>query len=233
MSYLKLYRKEALKHQYKSQEFGEAVIQQPQSISQGIFVLGFCLILLAFAILVVPLVTAKSYSIRSHDSNFQPIVFPHAVVVEEFRVFDGTEVAPNSVVGQVRYYPRGSLEQKYQAVKALDVGFFFASAEVGTTVSALAPIAKVLRTKRNNVFHFWLEGDVPKITENNQQVELTTGNVTVTGQIVSMNASLNGGTKISIKLLPPFDKSILSPNHSIELVASQQRNNVLALLRGT
>ena len=232
MSYLKLYRKEALKHQYKSQEFGEAIVQQPQSVSHGILLLAFCLVLLGLAVLIVPLATSVSYQVRSHESNFQPIVFPYPVVVDEFRVFDGTEVLPDSVIGQVRYYPDGSVEQKFQAVKAMDAGFFFAGAEVGTTVSALQPIAKILRQNRNNLFHFWLDGDIPQVAENNQKVELVVGNLSVTGQIVSMQNSLSGGTKISVKLLPPFNKSILSPTHSIKLVISQRRNNVLALLRG-
>ena len=103
MSYLKLYRKEALKHQYKSQEFGEAIVQQPQSVSHGILLLAFCLVLLGLAVLIVPLATSVSYPVRSHESNFQPIVFPYPVVVDEFRVFDGTEVLPDSVIGQVRY----------------------------------------------------------------------------------------------------------------------------------
>ena len=119
MSIVSMFRKEALKHQYKSQEFGEAVIQQPSVLNQGILLLLFIALCFTIAIVVIPLATAKGYEVRSHDSNFQPVVLPKDVIVEDFAIYDGAQVTPNSIIGQVRYYPNNSLEQQHQALKSL------------------------------------------------------------------------------------------------------------------
>lgn len=82
MSYQKLFRKEALRHQYKSQEFGESVIQQPLLLDKALLLMAIAVCLLMGLVVVYPFVSTERLSLEAHESNYFPIVSPTPVVVE-------------------------------------------------------------------------------------------------------------------------------------------------------
>lgn len=231
MSIVNMFRKEALKQQYKSQEFGEAVVEHPAIIGQGIWLLIICLTLFCLAILVVPLITSKNYIIHAHESNFKPIVFPYPVIIDKHYITDGAKVNSQILLSQLRFYSDGQLTEKYQSIRSNGPGIFFASAEVGTTVKALDPIAKLLLNSKTNQYEFWLESNEKIDVNSNQIIQLTSGQHTVKGKIISILSPLKGKSKLTISLKLPYNKSILNPNLPIQLTVKQRRNNIFDLLR--
>ena len=77
MSALNMFRKEALKQRYKSQEYGEAIVTAPEAIDKAIWVILFFIAFLFLAVLITPISTIRYIAITPHETNFKPIVFPH------------------------------------------------------------------------------------------------------------------------------------------------------------
>ena len=232
MSVVNMFRKEALKQQYKSQEFGQAVVEHPILISRGILALVIFLAILAIAIQALPVYTSKAYALRPHEANFSPVVFPHAAVVEKHFVVDGAEVTPNTLISQLRFFPREQEEQKHQSLYSMSTGTFFSISVEGTVVDALQPIAKVLHHPKSDQFHFWLEDNKPMQINRKQSVTLVSGGETVTGQIVALYNSADERIKVTIQLTHPYNKSVLNPNAPLHLILKHKRRNILQLIRG-
>ena len=232
MSYLKLFRKEALKYQYKSHEFGESVIEQPGLLDRALIVLVAVLVLFGLLVLSYPMITSQQYPLTVHDSNFYPLVTPYPVVLEKHLVRDGVAIGMQQSVSKVRFFHPDSREELSRLLRSQQDGYYFGIAAEGSTVEAYQPVAKVLQTAKANIFYFELSSNRELEITTGQKVMIKASNLVATGVIDSMLGPFQGQRfNLGIKLLPPYDVNLLNPSVSAELNLTIERDNILSMLR--
>lgn len=231
MSYLKLFRKEALKHQYKSQEFGDSVIEQPLALNRSLLILVVTLGLFFALVASYPLVSTQTYSLTVHDSNYLPLVSPVPLTLDRHLLVDGSEVNAKQAVSQVRIFKSDSRVEEIDVLLSPETGYYFAGATAGTSVPAFQPLAKILRHNPENIYFFWLIESNPQRFKPGQTIVLQTGTKRATGIIHSIIGPYQSNRlNIGIRLVSPYDLAILTPNVTAELELSVKRDNFFKLL---
>ena len=230
MSYLKLYRKEAVKQQFQSKEYGEAVVQQPDGFARSIGMLCICLAVLGLLIAFVPINATKYYAILSHESNYEPLVIPSESVVVKHFIQAGSVVESQTRVAHVRFF-EATGEIKNFTVESSGRGIYFPTVDEGNTSLPYQAIGKVLKRSANQEYWFWV--DVSSLSLHvNQKLDIVPNNNAVTGKVRYISSPyLNGKAKISLHLNAPFETSILDPNHAIKVRVQQKHKNIFDLLR--
>lgn len=232
MSYLKLFRKEALRHQYKSQEFGESVIQQPLLLDKALLIMVIAVGLLMSLAAVYPFVSTERLSLEAHASNYFPIVSPTPIVVERHLHPDGSRINREQLITQVRSFDAGSRREQVDLMSSNESGVYFAVVNAGTTAQAFQPIAKVLRSNDDYLFFFTLTGAKAEQLKPGQLVILTAGHHRASGKVHSVIGPFQQGRiNIGIQLDPAYDVGVLHPSAAVRLELSVKRNNFFALLR--
>lgn len=231
MSYLKLFRKEALKHQYQSQEFGDSVIEQPLALNRSLIMLTAALGLFFTLVISYPLVSTQKYELTIHDSNYLPLVSPVPLTLDRHLLLDGSAVNAKQAVTLVRIFKAGSRVEEIDQLLSPETGYYFASATAGTAILAFQPIAKILRHNPDSIYFFWLiETDLQRFKPG-QTVVLQAGTKQASGMINSIVGPYqNNRLNIGIRLVSPFDLTILTPNVTAELELSVRRDNFFKLL---
>lgn len=233
MSYLKLFRKEALRKQYKSQEFGETVIEQPILLHK--FMLGLLVLLVLFSLLAlsVPFTSKRQLATQLHEANFTVVVSPRPVVVEKHLLPDTSFVAANQAVSQIRYFPEQSQKPTTEMLHSNEIGFYFSAASSGTVVPAFEPIARILLKNPEQLYFFWVSDLSPDLIKPGKEVMLVLGGKKVSGLVQSVTGPYQQNRlNVGIRLRPPFDESILNPAVVSILELPVQRSNFVDLLRG-
>ena len=232
MSLVNLFRKEALKNQYKSAEFGEAIVTSPSLVNYAILLLLASVFILVFLAIVVPIVGEKQLGMSSHESNYYPIVFPEKSIIERHYISNGSSISKDTNVSQIRYFEA----KKHETTVALtgnESGNFFYTSEPGEVVAAFAPIGKVLKRNPHDTYTFSLKRGQHNALNINQIVEVVAHNkIKHQGKIVAVDTLTNGGTKLVIQLTKPYDISLLNPNRETKLVIPSKLKNILALIKG-
>lgn len=232
MSYLKLFRKEALRHQYKSQEFGESVIQQPLLLDKALVAILIAICLLISLAVFYPFVSTDRLSLEAHESNYFPIVSPGPVVVEQHLYPDGSRINREQIVTQVRYFDAESRRERVELLSSSDSGFYFATVNAGAATQGFQTIAKVLRINEAHLFFFILSNAKAEQLKPGQLVELKTGKHRASGKLHSVIGPFQQGKiNIGIQFEQPYDLGVLHPSAAIHLQLSVNRSNFFALLR--
>ncbi|MGP9802697.1 hypothetical protein [Rheinheimera sp. NSM] len=232
MSYLKLFRKEALRQQYKSQEFGGSVIQQPLMLDKALLAMVIAVCLLISLAVVYPFVSTERLSLAAHESNYFPIVSPTPVVVERHLHPDGSRINREQVITQVRTFEAASRREQVTLISSSESGVYFSVINSGTTAQAFQTIAKVLRINDDHLFFFTLSGAKAEQLKPGQLVQLSAGRHQARGKVHSVIGPFQQGrVNIGIQLEPAYDVGILHPSAAVRLELSVKRNNFFALLR--
>jgi len=232
MSYQKLFRKEALRHQYKSQEFGESVIQQPLLLDKALLIMVIAVCLLMSLAVVYPFVSTERLSLEAHESNYFPIVSPTPVVVERHLHPDGSRINREQVITQVRTFDGVSRREQVDLMSASETGVYFSVINAGTSAQPFQPIAKILRTNEDHLFFFTLTGAKAEQLKPGQWVKLTAGHHQASGKVHSVIGPFQQGRiNIGIQLQSAYDVGVLHPSAAVRLELSVKRNNFFALLR--
>lgn len=231
MSYLKLFRKEALKHQYKSQEFGSSVIEQPALLDRSLLVLIIGVVLLFILVASFPLISSQRYLLDIHDSNYLPLMSPVPVVIERHLYQDGSLINTKQAVSQIRFFQNDSREHAVELLHSTDAGFYFALAATGEAVPAYQPIARILRINPEHLYFFWLtESNIERLKPG-QQIELQAGQYEASGLIHSIVGPYqNNRMNIGVILHSPFDINLLNPAVTPKLDVTVKRRNIFELL---
>lgn len=232
MSYLKLFRKEALRQQYKSQEFGDSVIQQPLVLDKALLAMVLAVCLLMSLAVVYPFVSTERLSLTAHESNYFPIVSPTPIVLERHLHPDGSRVNRDQVITQVRSFDAGSRREQVDLLSSSESGVYFSVVNAGTTAQAFQTIAKVLRINDNHLFFFTLSGAKAEQLKPGQLVQLKAGHHQANGKVHSVIGPFQQGRiNVGIQLEPTYDVGVLHPSAAVRLELSVKRNNFFALLR--
>jgi len=233
MSYFKLFRKEALRQQYKSQEFGETVIEQPMLLNKALLGLLVLLALFSLLALSVPFASKQQLTAQLHDANFTVLVSPSPVVVDKHLLPDAGFVAAHQAVSQIRYFPELSQKQTTEVLRSKESGFYFSVAATGTVVPAFQPIARVLLKNEEQLYFFWLSDISADQIQPGQPVKLVVGRSEVAGLVHSVIGPYqHNRLNVGVRLLSPFDEAMLNPAVVAILELPVQRANFFDLLHG-
>jgi hypothetical protein len=232
MSIVTLFRREALKHQYKSAEFGEAIVTTPSVINRSIALLFVSLVILVFLSYVVPVKEVRKINLNAHESNFYPVIYPVDSIVEHHYIPNGSRVVKNSTVSQLRVFKNDNSEHSI-GINSKEDGNYFHVAEPGQVVKAFSPIGKILREKSNNTYLFTIIFPKANILHINQFVTLVSENkAEYQGKIISVKKLSNKECKLGIKLTRPYDISLISPLNRVKLIIPNEKKNIFELIKG-
>lgn len=232
MSYLKLFRKEALRKQYKNQQYGESVIQQPLLLDKALLLMLVAITLLLSLAVLYPFISIERFSLMAHDSNYVPIISPVPVVVERHLVADGSRVNRKQQVTQVRTFDQTSWQQQVDLIPSTESGWYFSALHAGSTAQPFETIAKVLRHNEDHLFFFSLSDTSAEQLKPGQQVQLSAGQNQAQGRVHSVIGPYQQGRiTVGIQLEPSYDLSLLHPAAAVRLERTIKRNNFFALLR--
>ncbi len=238
MSVINLFRKEALRQQYKSQEFGHSVIKQPEVINKAIILLCAIMLVAFISIQFISLVTNQTYQLTASVENYQPLVISQAVVINEQLVKDGAMVSKNQPLVSIRNIGAANQDDneihlRNQYLTAVQAGYYFHPQVNKSVLPAYQPIGYLLKNNADNEFVFWLRdkpkneikvGDLVEITLNRQALH---GRVSmIFGEYVA-----DKGVRIAIKLEDAKHLSLLSPQSRPKLLLKKQPKSITQLLK--
>jgi hypothetical protein len=229
MSQFKLFRQEALKNQYKSAEFGESVISQPDWLHVWF---GWLLVLVILSLTlaaIVPIQSQQQVRLTLLHSHFQPLVSADPVVVEQHLVTSGTLVDVGQPVAQLRRLTSAQPEGQLFSLLSASRGEYFAEAAVGSTLPALQPVGRILRPETTSVFQFALAQHVDQLRVG-QVVTLAFGTERLSGQLISISPHQNESRVVGVRLDQDLDRSQLAPGSEFVLQLRLQRKNIFSLL---
>ncbi len=229
MSQFKLFRQEALKNQYKSAEFGESVISQPDWFPTWfgwLLLLVVCTLGVAF---IVPLHVQQQVRLTLLHSHFLPLVSADPVVVEQHLVMAGTMVDVGQPVAQLRRLTSAQPEGQMFRLMSASRGEYFPEAEIGSTLPALQPVGRILRSETASDFQFSLSEHLDQLRVG-QRVELSFGSQRLHGHVVSLSPHQHRSRVVGIRLNSVVDRSQLAPGSEFVLQLSLQRKNIFSLL---
>ena len=230
MSVINMFRKEALRHQYKSQEFGHSVIKQPSIINQAIWGLCFTILVLIISTKFITLTSTQSFNVRIAVDNYHPLVVPSSSIIKQLLVNETEQVDKNQPIYLLSNINENEPKQYY--LRSPLPGLFF---HLNTDSNISAPyqaIGFILKNQSNNEFSFWLKDKPKKSILVGDQVTLTIDDKEIEGKISMMLGSFTNkkGKKVYIKLNHSRDLSLLSPQAEMRLSLQQQPKSIAQLL---
>ena len=233
MSVINMFRKEALRHQYKSQEFGQSVIKQPSIISNAIISLCVIMLIGVIAVQFVTLTTNHAYSIKISAENYQPLVMSKAVVIDKQQVNEGQKVNKNQTLANLSIITDVDQSKQTHYLKAPSLGYYFKSTTDSTIIPAFEPIGYLLKNSPSNDFSFWLQENPKSPVKAGELVTLMLNEKTITARIATIvGVFVEGrGQKISLRLDNNSFLSLLSPNAKLKILLTQQPKTLTQLLR--
>lgn len=232
MSNIRLFRKEAVRHQFRSQEFGEAVIEQPRLLDKAIIYLGGGVLLMGLAAAAIPLSGVRAVALQPAMDNYQPVVMARPAVIAQQMLRNGARVMARQPVAKVRLFPESGESEITEWVHSPESGIYFPVKEQGTLTEPYQPIAYVLRENSDNQYGFWLQdAEQNKNILPGQPVRLVIGRTTMHAKIVEVSGHYSDGRqKLVIELLAGPDKAHLSPQAKVLLYGVEKSGNIFELL---
>jgi len=228
-----MFRKEALKHQYKSQNFGHSVIRQPSFINKAIFFLFVIIFISIISLQFITISTQQSYPIKISSENYLPIVFSNSIVINKQLISDGIQVNKNQPLINIRIINDIDKHKKNQLLTAPRAGLYFHSNIDSNIIPPYQPIGFLLEYNLANEFIFWLKEKPENDINVGDNVKIQYVKNTISGRISMIFGEYvkNKGLKISIKLKDKQLLSLLSPQSSPTLSLSKQPKKFAQLLR--
>ena len=232
MAVINMFRKEALRNQYKSQEFGHSVIKQPGVINKSIATLAIIVLAGFIAMQFITLVTKQTYRLNISAENYHPLVMSQAVVINEQLTAGGTLVNKNQPLARLTIIDEITPSNKSQMLTAARTGIYFQSQTDSTIIPAYQPIGYLLKNTGQNDFSFWLQKKPVSPVKVGETVSLLLDEQTITGRISMVIGSFieGRGQKISIKLDNSMHLSLLVPEAQIRILLSKQPKTIKQLL---
>lgn len=230
MANISLFRKESIRHQFRSQEFGEAVIEQPKLLDRAIAYLGGCILLMGLAASAIPLTSGRAVTLQPAMENYSPVVMSRPAVVERHLLHNGSPVVTDQPVARVRVFSESGDPNVTMLVRSPENGIYFPEQEQGSITSSYKPIAYVLRVKQDNQYSFWQEG-YHKSIRSGHLIRLVIDRAELGGRITSVSSLHNNGMqKINVELSEISDKAKLSPQAEVSLYDMKEKQNIFELL---
>lgn len=230
MSVINMFRKEALRHQYKSQEFGHSVIKQPNIINKSIWALCFTMLISVIMMQYITLTSTQDFNIEIAVDNFQPLVLPAPSIITKQLVKEGEQVDKNQSIYLLSNI--NEIKPKQYYLRSPSSGLFFHLNTDSNISSPYKPIGFILKNNSNNEFSFWLKDKPKKNILVGDKVTISIDEKKLEGKVSMLlgNFTNKNGKKIYIKLNNIREISALSPKANMYLSLTQQPKSIAQLL---
>lgn len=233
MSIINMFRKEALRHQYRSQEFGNSVIKQPSVINKSI--LGLCMTIIAsvFAIQFMTLSTSQTYNVVLGADNYSPLVMSEAVVISQQLATEGTLVSKGQPLANINIINEQEQAGEHQYLRATKAGIYFQSQADSTIIPAYQAIGYLLDSSTSDDFSLWLQQEPRKPAMVGQSVNIIINDKSIKGRISMIVGSFvaGRGQKILVTFTSSQHLSLLSPASNLKIMFNEQPATIAQLLR--
>lgn len=237
MSVINMFRKEALRQQYKNQEYGHSVIKQPDIINKAIILLCAIMFVAFIGIQFITLVTNQTYQLATSVENYQPLVVSQAVVINEQLVKDGAMVSKNQPLVSIRNIGTANqgdneIHISNQYLTAVQAGYYFHPQVNQSVIPAYQAIGHILKNNADNEFVFWLRDKPKNEIKVGDLVEITLNSQVIHGKISMIFGEYvaDEGIRIAIKLDDDQYLSLLSPQSPLQLLLKKQPKSIVQLL---
>jgi hypothetical protein len=231
MSIVNMFRKEALRNQYKSSEIGKSLIKQPRIINQSILLLIAVLLFSFFIITILTFSTNKSIKIKVAPENYIPLIYNEVIIINKHHVIDGESVKKNQALLSTSKLSSNS-ELKSDLIRSPSNGFFFHSKIENNIAKPYEPLGYLLNSSSENELSFWIYSNENTNIKVNDKIKLIVNREVINGIITMIigRKSHKKEQKIYLKL-ESNDYAQLSPTADIEILLTQQSEKVINLIK--
>jgi len=228
-----MFRKEALRQQYKSQEFGHSVIKQPNIINKAIMILMVIMLITIIAAQFITITAKQSYLLKISAENYQPLVLANTVVINQQLVKDGAEVNKNQPLANISIISSSKKKNKEQFLTAPYSGVYFHSQINSTIIQAYQPISYLLKNNLTNDVTFWLTEKLKRAINVGDLVRIQFNQTVINGKISMIFGEYidKKGLKLSIKFSNNQYLTLLSPQSQPKLLLQNQPKTLIQLLK--
>ncbi|MCS6261422.1 hypothetical protein G3479_19660 [Shewanella baltica] len=232
MSIINMFRKEALRHQYKSQEFGNSVIKQPSIINNSIIALCIIIIVTTLTIQFVTLSTSQTYDVVLGADNYYPLAMSKAVVISQQLVTEGALVSKDQPLANINIINELEQADEQRYLRASKAGIYFQSQTNSTIVPAYQAIGYLLDNSILNDFSLWLQQEPRKPVRIGQSVNIIINQQAIEGRVSMIVGSFvaGKGQKILVTFSSTRHLSLLSPTSSLQIKLNEQPKTIAQLL---
>ncbi len=233
MSIINMFRKEALRHQYKSQEFGHSVIKQPSIINKSILGLCITILLFIFFIQFMTLSTSHTYNAMLGADNYSPLVMSEAVVISQQLVNEGTLVSKGQPLANINIINEQQQTGEHQYLTATKAGIYFQSQANSTIIPAYQAIGYLLDSSTADDFSLWLQQKPRRPVKVGQSISIIINDKTIEGRISMIVGSfiVGKGQKILVTFTSSQRLSLLSPASNLKVMFNEQPATIAQLLK--
>jgi hypothetical protein len=226
-----MFRKEALRNQYKSSDIGRSLIKQPHIINNAILILIIVFIVSFFIVNTLTFSTNKNHKITVSSEHYTPLIYSQVVVINKHHTIDGEHVKKSQALISISTLS-GVNDLKNDLIRSPSDGFFFHAKIEKNILKPFEPLGYLLTISDGGELSFWLETNKNTHVKVNDRVKLIVNSQVINGviTIVIGNKSNIQEQKIYIKL-ESANYGLLSPTADIEIMLTQQPKKVINLIK--
>ncbi|ATG79117.1 MULTISPECIES: hypothetical protein [Pseudoalteromonas] len=231
MSIVNMFRKEALRNQYKSSDIGKSLIKQPKIINNSIFILIAIFLFSFFIINILTFSTSKNLSVKVSPENYTPIIYNEVIIINKHLATSGESVKKDQKILSISKLNNES-ELNTDFIRSPIDGFFFHSETENNITKPFEPLGYILNTPLDNELSFWILKNEKTNININDKVKII-ANEDILNGIVTMiigNKSNDKEKKVYLKL-ETRNYTQLSPSADIKILLTQQSEKVINLIK--
>ncbi|MBB1335165.1 hypothetical protein H5200_13700 [Pseudoalteromonas sp. SG43-7] len=231
MSIVNMFRKEALRNQYKSSDIGKSLIKQPKIINNSISALIAIFVFSFLVINVLTLSTKRSLDAKVSSEHYTPLIYNEVVVINKHFAIDGESVKKNQQLLTISKFDSNSKLEK-EVIRSPSDGLFFHSLIEKNIIQPFEPLGYVLSTTSENELSFWISSNKNMSINVKDKITLIVNNDELKGIVTMVIGSNKNNKEQKIHLkLETNNYSKLSPNADIKILLTQQSEKALNLIK--
>tara|TARA_B100001059_G_scaffold236417_1_gene286795 strand:- start:7321 stop:8016 length:696 start_codon:yes stop_codon:yes gene_type:complete len=231
MSIVNMFRKEALRNQYKSSDIGRSLIKQPKVINNSISALIAIFIFSFLIINFVTFSTKKSHDAKVSPEHYTPLIYNEVVIINKSHATHGEMVKKNQPLLSISKFDSQNVMKK-DIIRSPADGFFFHSFADKNIIKPFEPLGYLLSPAAENELSFWVSSNNNMSIHVNDQVTLIVNNDELKGIVTMVIGSnkINKEQKVHLRL-EANNYSKLSPTADIKILLTRQSEKVLNLIK--
>lgn len=231
MSIVNMFRKEALRNQYKSSDIGKSLIKQPKIINNSISAL---IAIFIFSFLIINLLTfstKRSLNAKVSPEHYTPLIYNEVVIIKKSHAIHGESVKKNQPLLSISKFDSKS-EMKKDIIRSPADGFFFHSFIDKNIIKPFEPLGYLLSPSSENELSFWISSDKNMSIHVKDKITLIVNNDELKGIVTMVIGSNKNNKEQKIHLrLEANNYSKLSPTADIKILLTRQSEKVLNLIK--
>lgn len=226
-----MFRKEALRNQYKSSDIGKSLIKQPKIINNSISALIAIFVFSFLVINVLTFSTKRSLDAKVSSEHYTPLIYNEVVVINKHFAIDGESVKKNQQLLTISKFDSNSKLEK-EVIRSPSDGLFFHSLIEKNIIKPFEPLGYLLSISSENELSFWISSNENMNINVNDHVTLIVSNDELKGVVTMVIGSNKNNKEQKIHLkLEANNYSKLSPNADIKILLTQQSEKALNLIK--